>query len=88
MTPNILTENVAVMLRTTVKHPLFTQICSTQSVNILIENERCSLIVSAVYCPSKHKISETESQSLLSTLGTRFVIGCDFNAKHPIGAQE
>lgn len=36
----------------------------------------------AMYCPSRHNIKEQEYNRSLSNLGSKFIVGGDFNAKH------
>lgn len=40
------------------------------------------MMVSAIYCPPKHKITSNMFKAYFDTLGCRFVVGGDFNAKH------
>ena len=54
-----------------------------QATNVLIEHQRDPLIVSAVYCPPKHRINEIDFKSFLRTPGALFVVVGDSNAKHP-----
>jgi len=38
--------------------------------------------VAAIYCPPRHNISTDEYEDFLRTLGNRFIVGGDWNAKH------
>ncbi|CAB0044414.1 unnamed protein product, partial [Trichogramma brassicae] len=54
-----------------------------QATNIVIEDWRGTLVVSAVYCPPLLAINQTQFESFFSQLGHRFIAGGDWNAKHP-----
>ncbi|KAL0107445.1 hypothetical protein PUN28_015783 [Cardiocondyla obscurior] len=47
-----------------------------------IKQERGNLVISAVYCPPRYLNSQKQFEDFFSTLGERFIVGGDFNAKH------
>lgn len=53
---------------------------TTIQVNIV---NSTPIAVSAIYCPPGPKISSVEFQTFFSTLGQKFIVGGDFNSKHP-----
>jgi len=46
------------------------------------ENWKGPVIVSAIYSPPKHAIDKDEYLNYFSSLGHRFIVGGDYNAKH------
>jgi hypothetical protein len=40
------------------------------------------MTISAISCPLRHNISTNDYTTLLQSLGSRFLIGGDWNAKH------
>jgi hypothetical protein len=53
-----------------------------QATNINIEDWDGNLTISAIYCPPHHKIKKEQYNAFINTLGHRFLVGDDFNAKH------
>ena len=53
-----------------------------QSTNIRIKDELGDITILSIYCPPKHIIRSDEFCNYLKTLGDRFLVGGDFNAKH------
>ena len=53
-----------------------------QSTSIQLRDKVGPLTISSIYCPPKHKITIDQYCSYMNTLGNRFLIGGDFNAKH------
>lgn len=53
-----------------------------QSISISIRTKRFPLTVAAIYCPPRYTIKKQTYLSLLQSLGDRFVLGGDFNAKN------
>lgn len=53
-----------------------------QATSINVEDWRGSLVISAIYCPPKHKITSEYFEKFFHSLGKRFIAGGDYNAKH------
>lgn len=53
-----------------------------QATSITIEDWRGSMVISAIYCPPKHKITSEVFETFFHSLGHRFIAGGDYNAKH------
>jgi hypothetical protein len=53
-----------------------------QATNISIENWDGNLTISDIYCPPRHKIKTEQYNAFINSLGHRFLVGDDFNAKH------
>lgn len=53
-----------------------------QATSIALDDWNGSLIISAIYCPPKHKITSEHFEKFFHTLGHRFIVGGDYNAKH------
>lgn len=53
-----------------------------QSTAIQIEDISGALTIAALYCPPKHTITPDQYCTYLKTLGQRYIVGGDFNAKH------
>lgn len=74
----------AVIVKENIKHHEVS-ICEEpdlQSVAVCINTKRYSLTVAAIYCPPRHTIDEDKYIRFFQTLGERFVLGGDFNAKN------
>lgn len=53
-----------------------------QATNICIEDWIGPLTVSAIYSPPRHSIKKEQYTEFFTSLGGRFLVGGDFNAKH------
>ena len=53
-----------------------------QATNVAIEDCHSTITTSAVYCPLRHSIAKEDFDNFLDTLGSRFIAGGDYNAKH------
>jgi hypothetical protein len=53
-----------------------------QATNIRIKDCNRNLTTSAIYCPQCHTIKKEQYNAYINTLGHRFLVGGDFNAKH------
>lgn len=74
----------AVIIKSCIKHHELPQFKTPQiqAATVTIEDRNGSFNASAVYCPPKHNLKEGHYCDLFSTLGQRFIIGGDWNAKH------
>lgn len=48
----------------------------------LIEKNGKTLVFSAIYCPPRYRITQSQFSDFFKTLGDRFIAGGDFNSKH------
>lgn len=53
-----------------------------QATTITVQDKAGDINVSAVYCPPKHKMTEAMYSDFFGTLGFRYIVGGDWNAKH------
>lgn len=53
-----------------------------QATSIAVEDWAGEIIVTAIYSPPKHIISKHSYTEFFNTLGNRFLVAGDFNAKH------
>ena len=53
-----------------------------QATTVEIKTTPWRLTVAAIYSPPRHSISTDEYKDFLQTLGNRFIVGGDWNAKH------
>lgn len=53
-----------------------------QATNVMIKDWIGPIMISAVYCPPKHKIKKDYFIKFFKSLGNRFIAGGDYNAKH------
>lgn len=74
----------AVLIKSKIKHHEVDkyQKDNIQATNIVIEDWNGPFIISAVYCPPKFTNKEEQYSHFFTTLGTRFLAGGDYNAKH------
>lgn len=74
----------AIIVKNTIKHyqmPGY-QTQHIQATTISVQDNTGLLNVSAAYCPPRHKVSEQMWSHFFNTLGSRFVVGGDWNCKH------
>jgi hypothetical protein len=53
-----------------------------QATTLTIKERTGDLTISAIYCPPKHNNICEDYEALFRTLGTKFIVAGDFNAKH------
>jgi hypothetical protein len=53
-----------------------------QATSVSVEDSDGPLTISAVYLPPKHAIRQEQLEEFYNTLGSRFIAGGDYNAKH------
>ncbi|CAH2103967.1 unnamed protein product [Euphydryas editha] len=74
----------AVIIKATIKHYELPQYSTEpiQATSVAISDKNGDFNISAVYCPPKHRISEELFSKFFESLGCRFIVGGDWNAKH------
>lgn len=74
----------AVLVKSNIKHYSMQSYCldKIQATNIVIEDCTGPLVISALYCPPKHNFKKGDYVAYFTTLGSRFIAGGDYNAKH------
>lgn len=74
----------AIIIRNNIKHYVLPEYRKDhlQATTILIQEKIGELSVSAVYCPPRYNISDKNFDTFFNTLGTRFIVGGDWNAKN------
>lgn len=74
----------AVLIRSNIKHHALQDYCKNyiQATNIVITDWTSDITISALYCPPRFTIKETEFNDYFQSLGNRFIAGGDYNAKH------
>jgi hypothetical protein len=74
----------AVVIRSSIRHHelLHYQSNKIQAATIQLDARPWPLTISAIYCPPRHAISTDEYTTLFRSLGSSFLIGGDWNAKH------
>lgn len=74
----------AVLVRSNIKHHVLQDYCKNyiQATNVVITDWISDITVSALYCPPRFTIKETEFNDFFQSLGDRFIAGGDYNAKH------
>ena len=55
-----------------------------QSTSIRVQDQYGTLSISAIYCPPRHAIKKQQYEHFFDSLGSRFLVGGDFNAKHSL----
>lgn len=53
-----------------------------QATSIRIRTKRYEITIAAIYCPPKHNLKKLDYSNLLQSLGEKFILGGDYNAKH------
>lgn len=74
-----------ILIRNTIKYEVLpsTQEKYLQATNLKIKCADGDFIISSVYFPPRHNIKVQHYQQFFNTLGNKFLVGGDFNAKHP-----
>jgi hypothetical protein len=74
----------AVIIKNSIKHAEMEKYDKDylQATTILINELNFPLLLSAIYCPPRHAITEDDFSRYFNTLGIRFISGGDWNAKH------
>lgn len=74
----------AVVIKENLKHSVLNAYSTIhlQATTVRLEDRAGPVVLSAVYCPPRHKITEAVFTDFFKTLGPRFVAGGDWNAKH------
>jgi hypothetical protein len=74
----------AVTIRSAVNHHelLHNQSDKIQAANIQVDANTRPFTISAIYCPPRHVLSAEEYIALFQPLGTKFLTGEDWKAKH------
>ena len=74
----------AVLIKKSIKHELELEYKTPhiQSTTISIKDHHGALSVSSIYCPPRHSIKKVQYEHFFNTLGSRYIVGGDFNAKH------
>ena len=55
-----------------------------QATSIMLMDACGHIMFAAVYCPPKHKITQQAFATFFKSIGTRFIAGGDYNAKHQL----
>lgn len=74
----------AILIRSRIKHYVHNNFCTDyiQATSICLDEYLKGLTLSAIYCPPRHKITEQQYQEFFQSLGQKFLVAGDFNAKH------
>jgi hypothetical protein len=68
-----------VIIRSAINHH---ELLHHQSDKIQVDTNTSPFTISAIYCPPRHVISAEEYIEFFQSLGPKFLIGGDWNAKH------
>jgi hypothetical protein len=88
--PDDTAHGAAVIIRSSIQHHELPhhQSDKMETTNIQLEAHPWPMNISGIYCPPRHNISTNDYKTLFQSLGPRFLIGGDWNAKHtPWGAR-
>lgn len=74
----------AILIKNNIRHHETANYCTNeiQATNLVIEDWTGPFTISAVYNPPKHNLKQDDYEKFFNTLGSRFVAGGDYNAKH------
>jgi hypothetical protein len=75
---------IVIIIKNGIKHHLHGHynLAHLQATSVTIDDWIGPLTIAAVYCPPKHIIKAEQFRSFYATLGQRFLVGGDYNAKH------
>lgn len=73
-----------ILVKNRIKHHVMEEYCKEylHSTTICIQENGGAINVSAVYCPPRFNITETQFEEFFATLGSKFLAAGDYNAKH------
>lgn len=76
---------VTIFVKNNIKHHEYSRIeleeLQVITVSVKINNKDCT--ISSIYCPPRYNLQTSDFTDLMQTLGPCFILGGDFNAKHP-----
>jgi exonuclease III len=74
----------AVIIRQNIKHHVRAEYKedNIQATSISLEDNKGETTISAIYCPPKHNNKYEDYDRFFKTLGNRFIVAEDYNAKH------
>lgn len=74
----------AVIIKKNIKHHPLEEYSTEkiQATSIRIQDKNTETTLSAIYCPPRHNINADDFKDYFLSLGSRFVCGGDWNAKH------
>jgi hypothetical protein len=75
----------AILIRSNITqfpHPVNMQTAYLQNALATVKLQNIEITLAAVYCPPRHTITLEQFQVFFQNLGTQFIAGGDFNAKH------
>ena len=76
----------AVLVKKTLKHEVQEEFKTDfiQATSILVRDDQGQITISAIYSPPRHTIKKDQYDFFFKSLGSRFIVGGDFNAKHSL----
>lgn len=76
----------AILIKSNIKHNEFPKYSFDYLQGTVLEilTDTGKLIISALYCPPRHNNKKEHFDNFFKTLGNKFLVGGDFNAKHTI----
>lgn len=76
----------AVIIRQNIKHYKLDKFDRDfmQATTIKVEDWNGPITISAAYCPPNYRVSKTGFEEYFKSLGPRFIVGGDYNTKHPL----
>lgn len=74
-----------ILIKSTIKYKIVECIQKPflQATNIKLVCNDGDLVLSSIYFPPRHNVTCPEYENFFKSLGTKFLVGGDFNAKHP-----
>lgn len=74
-----------ILVKSTIKYEIHDNVQENyiQATCIKIKSRNGDIVVSSIYCPPRHNITCQQYTDFFKNIGTRFLVGGDFNAKHP-----
>lgn len=75
----------AILIKSNIKYTILNDVQQPmlQATNIKIGSNIGDIVISAIYFPPRHTIKCQDYENFFNTLGGKFLVGGDFNAKHP-----
>lgn len=75
----------AILMKSNIKYECVDgiQTNSIQATCVKIFCDNAPTIISAIYCPPRFRLIAADFRNYFQNLGTKFIAGGDYNAKHP-----
>lgn len=74
-----------ILIKNSLKYDILSPVQESylQATNIKIKSNNGDCVVSSIYFPPRHRVELGHYEQFFKSLGNKFIVGGDYNAKHP-----